>query len=88
MYVEEVAPQLDRLDLLIDINSDEMRRHYRTNRGIIPYTYRKEVGFDQIALVAEQSRFLDGVTISQTFASQVSVWSRCYVTLWAMSMQG
>jgi penicillin-binding protein 2 len=65
MYAEEVAPQLDRLDLLIDINSDEMRRHYRTNRGVIPYTYRKEVSFDQIALVAEQSRFLDGVTVSK-----------------------
>jgi len=65
MYAAEVAPQLERLNLLVDLNSDEMRTHYRTNRGIIPFTYRKEVSFDEIALVAEQSQFLSGVTISK-----------------------
>jgi penicillin-binding protein 2 len=65
MYAAEVAPQLERLNLLVDLNSDEMRTHYRTNRGIIPFTYRKEVDFNEIALVAEQSQFLNGVTISK-----------------------
>ena len=42
MYDEEVEPQLDRLGLAEPINSDLMRRHWRTNRGVIPFTYRKE----------------------------------------------
>lgn len=65
MYAAEVAPQLGRLNLLTDLNADEMRLHYRINRGVVPFTFRKEVGFDEIALVAEQSQFLDGVTISK-----------------------
>lgn len=64
MYDEEVKPQLERLGLAEPLNSDLMRRHYRTNRGVIPFIYRKEVPFDAVALVAEHGRFLDGVTIS------------------------
>ena len=65
MYLAEVAPQLERLNLATELNAREMRTHYRTNRGVIPFTYRKEVGFDDIALVAEQSQFLEGVTIAR-----------------------
>ncbi len=65
MYDLEVKPQLEALGLATQIDSNQMRRHYRTNRGIIPFTYLKEVSFDQLAKVAEQSRFLDGVTFSK-----------------------
>ena len=65
MYLAEVAPQLERLNLATELNAREMRTHYRTNRGVIPFSYRKEVGFDDIALVAEQSQFLEGVTIAK-----------------------
>lgn len=69
MFVEDVAPQLEQLGLLVSEDmeplAEEMRRHYRTNRGVIPYTYRAGVNFDQVALVAEQSRFLEGVSISK-----------------------
>ncbi|MGI8601500.1 MAG: penicillin-binding protein 2 [Verrucomicrobiales bacterium] len=65
MYDDEVKPQLERLSLAIGVNSDDMRRHWRTNRGVIPYTYRKEIPFEHLAVVAEHGSFLDGVTISQ-----------------------
>jgi penicillin-binding protein 2 len=65
MYEAEVAPRLEQLNLRVDIVPEEMRLHYRVNRGVVPYTYRKEVGFDDIALVAEQSQYLEGVTISK-----------------------
>ncbi len=65
MYAAEVAPQLERLNLAVDIKPDVMRRHYRTNLGIIPFTYRRNVAFDDIAVVAEQGQFLEGVTISK-----------------------
>jgi len=65
MYASDVAPQLERLGLAADLNADEMRRHYRINLGVIPFTYRKEVGFEDVAQVAEQSQFLEGVTIAK-----------------------
>jgi penicillin-binding protein 2 len=65
MYEAEVAPRLKQLNLFAELDPEEMRLHYRTNRGVIPFTYRKQVGFEEIALVAEQSQFLTGVTISK-----------------------
>ncbi len=65
MYARDVAPRLERLGLLEDLDSDSMRRHYRTNSGIIPFAYSKEVPFEKIALVAEQGGFLEGVSISK-----------------------
>lgn len=65
MYKADVEPLLERINLATDLNAEDMRRHYRTNRGIIPFTYQKNVEFDHIAVVAEQSQFLEGVTISK-----------------------
>lgn len=65
MYATDVAPRLERLGLLEDLNANSMRLHYRTNRGVIPFSYSKEVPFDKIAVVAEQASFLEGVSISR-----------------------
>jgi penicillin-binding protein 2 len=81
MYDEEVKPQLERLGLAEPINSDLMRRHWRTNRGVIPFTYRKESPFQDMAVVAEQSRFLHGVTISQRSLRQYPMGSMMGHTL-------
>ena len=68
MFEEDVKPQLEKLNLSVadsDFEPDLMRKLYRSYKGIIPYTYREQIPFDDLAIAAEQSRFLEGVTISR-----------------------
>src|SRR5690606_31577226 len=40
-----VFPGLQDLGLLADYSSSSMRVHYRTTRGIVPFTYRRDLSF-------------------------------------------
>jgi penicillin-binding protein 2 len=44
---------------------DHLRKHYRTNRGEIPFNYIRNVNWDVFAKFAEHNHNLPGVTISQ-----------------------
>ncbi|MEO0414974.1 MAG: penicillin-binding transpeptidase domain-containing protein [Verrucomicrobiota bacterium] len=61
-----VFPELQQLGLLADYSSNAMRVHYRTNRGIVPFTYRRELSFKEFARFAENNLGIPGVTVTRT----------------------
>lgn len=63
---ETVFPGLAELGLLEDFNADQLRVHYRSNGGVVPYTYRRNLAFEEFARFAENNIGLPGVTITVT----------------------
>ncbi|MBP7950260.1 MAG: penicillin-binding protein 2 [Verrucomicrobiales bacterium] len=64
---EIVIEPLRNLDLAKSYNEEHLRRHYRTNKGEIPYVYDEDVSWERFAQFAEHNHNLPGVTISQRF---------------------
>ena len=61
-----VFPGLKDLGLLADYSSSSMRVHYRSTRGIVPFTYRRDLSFKEFARFAENNVGIPGVTVTRT----------------------
>ncbi len=63
---ETVFPQLGELGLLADYSARALQRHYRSNRGLVPFTYRRDLSFREFASFAEHNLGVPGVSIART----------------------
>jgi penicillin-binding protein 2 len=61
-----VFPGLQELGLLADYSSSSMRVHYRSTKGIVPFTYRRDLSFKEFARFAENNVGIPGVTVTRT----------------------
>ncbi len=61
---QSVLPGLANLGLAADFNSSQLRLHYRTTSGLVPYTYRRDLKFEEFAIFAEHNLDIPGVTVS------------------------
>ncbi len=67
MIVEKtVFPGLADLGMLEDYNANQLRVHYRSNGGVVPFTYRRDLSFEEFATFAEHNLGLPGVTVTAT----------------------
>ncbi len=60
---EEVIPRLEELGLAEDYNANALQIHYRTNREV-PYSYRQDLDFEQMAVFSEKNLGLPGVNVT------------------------
>ncbi len=60
---ETVLPQLNELGLFVEFNAENLQRHYRSGSGLIPFTYRDDLSFEEYAIAAEHSLDLPGVSV-------------------------
>lgn len=60
---EEVIPRLEELGLAEDYNSNALQIHYRTNQEV-PYSYRQDLNFEQMAVFSEKNLGLPGVNVT------------------------
>jgi len=63
IVTEKVVPRLDSLDLAVDYNAEQLRKHYR-NDTEVPFTYREELDFKTLARFSEHNVGLPGVDIA------------------------
>jgi len=63
---ETVFPKLRDLGLLADYSASSMRVHYRSTRGVVPFTYRRDLSFREFARFAENNVGVPGVTVTRT----------------------
>jgi len=63
---ETVFPGLQDLGLLADYSASSMRVHYRSTRGVVPFTYRRDLSFREFARFAENNVGIPGVTVTRT----------------------
>lgn len=61
-----VFPGLAELGLLEDSDSKQMQVHYRSTGGVVPYTYRRNLTFEDFAAFAEHNLGIPGVTVTVT----------------------
>lgn len=64
MVNEIVRPKLAEYKLDADYSSKAMESHYNTHGGLVPFVYRKDLTYDEFAILAEQNLQLPGVYIS------------------------
>ena len=55
--------QLRKLGLAKNFKASELRTHYLTHGGLVPYIYRGDLTFRQFAMIAENNRDMSGVHI-------------------------
>lgn len=60
---EEVIPQLEELGIAEDYNANALQIHYRNNREV-PYSYRQDLDFEQMAIFSEKNLGLPGVSVT------------------------
>jgi len=60
---ETVIPRMEELGVARDYNSNALQIHYRTNREV-PYNYRQDLDFDEMAIFSEKNLGLAGVNVS------------------------
>ncbi len=61
---EAVLPGLADLGMVENFNSRQLRVHYRSTQGVVPYTYRRNLTFKEFATFAEHNLDLPGVTVT------------------------
>lgn len=61
---ETVIPALDELGLAENFNANQMQVHYRSTRGLVPYTYRRNLTFEEFAVFAENDLDVPGVEVT------------------------
>jgi penicillin-binding protein 2 len=59
---EMVIPRLEEIGVARNYNAKSLQMHYRTNREV-PYNYRQDLTFDEMALFSEKNLGLPGVNI-------------------------
>ena len=60
---EVVIPRLEELGVAEDFNANVLQIHYRNNREV-PYSYRQDLGFEQMAVFSEKNLGLPGVNVT------------------------
>jgi len=60
---ETVIPRLEEIGVAKDYSANALQIHYRTNREV-PYNYRQDLNFDEMALLSEKNLGLAGVNVS------------------------
>lgn len=63
---EAIYPGLTRLGLLDNYSTNAMRVHYRSNNGIVPFTFRRDLSFKEFARFAENNIGIPGVTMTRS----------------------
>jgi penicillin-binding protein 2 len=61
---EWTIARLRKLDLARNYNATALRTHYLTHGGLIPFSYRVDLGYDEFARFAEHNLELPGVYLS------------------------
>ncbi len=61
---DSVISRLEELGLARPVSADRLRVHYRTNSGVVPYTYRRDLSFEEFARFAEHNLDLAGVSVA------------------------
>lgn len=65
IFNQVVITSLNQLGLAAPYNANQLRVHYRTNRGIVPWVYRSDLTFAQFAQFAEHRLGLPGITVEE-----------------------
>ncbi|MFA7344291.1 MAG: penicillin-binding protein 2 [Terrimicrobiaceae bacterium] len=60
---DEVIPRLEELGVAEDYNANALQIHYRTNQEV-PYSYRQDLDFGQMAVFSEKNLGLPGVNVT------------------------
>lgn len=60
---EEVIPKLEELGVAEDYNANALQIHFRSNREV-PYSYRQDLNFEQMAVFSEKNLGLPGVNVT------------------------
>ena len=60
---ESVLPYLARLGLYKEFHSGDLQRHWRTHGGLVAYSYRDDLTFEEYALAAEHTLDIPGVSV-------------------------
>ncbi len=60
---ETVIPRMEELGVARDYNANALQIHYRTNREV-PYNYRQDLDFDEMAIFSEKNLGLAGVNVT------------------------
>ncbi|MCF7730537.1 MAG: penicillin-binding protein 2 [Akkermansiaceae bacterium] len=55
---------LDQLGLARSFNSSALRTHFKTHKGLVPFSYRNDVSYEEFARCAEHNLSLPGVYLS------------------------
>ncbi|MDF1810767.1 MAG: penicillin-binding transpeptidase domain-containing protein, partial [Verrucomicrobiales bacterium] len=63
---DTVFEGLGELGLLADFSASAMEVHYRSNGGLVPFTYRRDLTFHDFARFAERNIGIPGVTVTRT----------------------
>ena len=60
---ETVIPRFEEIGVAKDYSANALQIHYRTNREV-PYNYRQDLNFNEMALLSEKNLGLAGVNVS------------------------
>ncbi|MDX1679603.1 MAG: penicillin-binding protein 2 [Akkermansiaceae bacterium] len=60
---ESPISQLNKLGLAKNFNAGAMSTHYKTHGGLIPFTYRSDLSFEEFATIAEHNMKMPGVDV-------------------------
>ncbi|MEX2578127.1 MAG: penicillin-binding protein 2 [Verrucomicrobiales bacterium] len=66
VFEKTAFQSLRDLGLLADYSASSMRVHYRSTRGVVPFTYRRDLSFKEFARFAENNVGMPGVTVTRT----------------------
>ena len=61
---ELIFPYLARIGLYKEFHAGDLQRHWRTHGGLVPYTYRDDLTFEEYAIAAEHSLDLPGIAVT------------------------
>ncbi|MEY4483567.1 MAG: hypothetical protein RL693_1019, partial [Verrucomicrobiota bacterium] len=61
---EVIIGNLNKLGLAAPYNANQLRVHYRTNRGVVPWVYRRDLTFEDFSQFAEHQLGLPGVSVT------------------------
>lgn len=61
---QRVIPVLEPLGLLRNFRAKDLRTHYKTHGGLVPFSYTTDVTYDEFARFAEHSLELPGVYLN------------------------
>lgn len=61
---ETVLPEMVNLGLAKDYNANQMQIHYRGTQGVVPYSYQRDLSFEDFARYAENDFDLTGVELT------------------------
>ncbi len=60
---EAVIEPLNQIGLAAPFNAEKLRTQYRTNRGVVPWVYRRDLTFEEFSQFAEHRLGLPGVAV-------------------------